>query len=155
MDETTEHAGISPLGADAPTEDRVGLAGWSMVTAMAATVSWFGGLTYIQTRMVNGVTAQSVSQLDPKSVDVNFMVYGALLGVVFGAATAWALMSPIPSSYRRGGLSIAAALAGTVVAGILTAAAHMIGGPIALLGLTFVFGIVTALLARRAVAAAR
>ena len=37
----------NPFGADAPTEDRVGLAAGAVLTAVAASVAWFAVLTFM------------------------------------------------------------------------------------------------------------
>lgn len=152
---TAGHPADSPVGPDAPTKDRIGMAGYAMGAAAATAVTWFALLTFIQTQLISGSTVQSVSQVDPQSFAVNFLVYGALLGIVFAAMVAWYLMAPIPSSYRRGGLAMAGAMAGTVPAGALTVVVRALGGATLLLVLALLAGLLTLWFGRRAVLAAQ
>ncbi|HEY4321055.1 MAG TPA: hypothetical protein VGM77_07725 [Gemmatimonadales bacterium] len=152
---TAGHPADSPVGPDAPTEDRIGTAGYAMAAAACTAVTWFALLTFIQTQLIAGSTVQTVSQVDPQSFAVNFLVYGALLGISFSAVVAWVLMAPIPSSYRRGGLAMAGALAGTVPAGALTVLVRALGGAGLLLVLALLAGLVTFWFGRRAVLSAQ
>jgi hypothetical protein len=156
--EETQPAGApldSPVASDAPTEDRVGTAAYAMATAASTAVTWFAILTLVQSHLLQSSTARDVSQVDPHSFAVNFLVYGALTGIAFSGGVAWFLMSAIPSSYRRGGLAMAGALAGTVPAGVLTTVARMLGGPPLLVLLGALAGLATFWLGRRAVLSAR
>lgn len=140
---------FSPLPPDAPTEDRIGTAVLAMEGGAAAAIAWFAALTYIQTHLVAASTAKSVAEIDPRSFDVNFMVYGSVLGIAFAGGTAWVLMATIPSSYRRGGLSMVAALGGTVAGAALTVPGR--DHPGALLALAVIAGGFAIWFGRRAV----
>jgi hypothetical protein len=140
---------FSPVPSDAPTEDRIGTAVLAMEAAAATAIAWFATLTWIQTRLLSGSTVKSVAEINPHSFDVNFMVYGSVLGMAFAGCTAWILMAPIPSSYRRGGLSMVAAFAGTVIGALLTIPGR--GHPIMLLVIAAAAIALALLLGRRAV----
>lgn len=139
----------NPFGADAPTVDRTVQAVWAMVTGAVAVVAWFAILTFLSTRMTEGLAVKSAADVNPNAPYVNFLVYGAVLGVAFGAVMSWIMMSGIPSSYRRGGLSLVSAFAGAVTAGLSTVVAKQIGGTTGLLGLAVVAVPLTVLLMQR------
>ena len=120
-----------------------------MEAGAASAVAWFAALTYIQTGLLASSTATSVAEIDPHSFDVNFMVYGSVLGIAFAGGVAWVLMAPIPSSYRRGGLSMVATLAGTVLGAALTMPGR--GSPGLLLALVVASAGLSIWLGRRAV----
>ena len=149
MDNAGNPSEFSPLLPDAPTEDRIGTAVLAMEAGAAAAVAWFSALTYIQTHLVAESTATTVAEIDPRSFDVNFMVYGSVLGIAFAGCTAWVLMATIPSSYRRGGLSMVAALGGTVLGAGLTVPGR--DRPFVLLVLAVAFSAVAVWFGRRAV----
>jgi hypothetical protein len=140
---------FSPLPPDAPTKDRIHTAVLAMACGTCAGVTWFGILTLIQTRLLRGSTARAITQIDPHSFDANFMAYGIPMGLAFGAIVAWSMMFAIPSSYRRGGLSLVAAFAGTVVGLVLTYVGRALGGATTLAAITVVFFLVTLWLGRR------
>ncbi len=139
----------NPFGADAPTVDRTVQAVWAMVTGAVAVVAWFAILTFLSTRMTAGLAVKSAADVNPNAPYVNFLAYGSVLGVAFGAVMAWVMMSGIPSSYRRGGLSLVSAFAGAVVAGLSTVVVKQIFGPPGLLGLAFAAVMLTLLLMQR------
>lgn len=147
----TNPSEFSPLGPDAPKEDRIDTALLAMGAGAAGAVVWFAVLTLIQTHLLTQSTVKSVSEIDPHSFDVNFLIYGALLGVAFAAVVAWTLMFSIPSSYRRGGLSLVAAFGGTVLAGILTYVGRATGGVSMLAAIAIFFALLGIWLGRRAV----
>jgi len=125
----------NPFGTDAPTEDRVGLAVGSVLTAVAASVAWFAVLTF----MVAGLRPTAgPAQIDTSAGYVNLFLYGLLGGLAFTAVTAWFLMSPIDSTFRRGGLSIVAAFLGFVVSMGITFLTNEFLGGTALLGVALV-----------------
>jgi len=132
---TTPPASPNPLGDLAPKVDLVPLAGWSVAAGIAAAVAWFAALTYLTSRMIAGSTIASPAQVDPNAFSTNFLVYGALLGMAFGATVSWTLMREVASRYRRGGLSLVAAFAGAALGIVLTAVTEHALGPTALLGL--------------------
>ncbi len=146
---------FSPLPLDAPTEDRIGTAMLAMGSAAAAGLTWFALLTLTQTFLVIGSTAQTVAQVNPNAGYVNFMVYGTVVGLGFVGLTAWRLLAPIPSTYRRGALSMVAALGGTSFAMIATLVLYQLWGRMALIALAFVALALALWLGRRARISAR
>ncbi len=140
----------NPLGADAPTEDRVGLAVIAVLAAVAAAVAWFSILTF----MVSGLRPTGgPAQIDTSAAYVNLFLYGLLGGLMCTGATAWFLMAPIDSNFRRGGLAIVAALFGFLVSMGVTFLANELLGGTALLGVALVGLVVAVVLGRRARAA--
>lgn len=139
----------NPFGTDAPTVDRTAQAAWAMATGAVAEVVWFAVLTFLTTRMTASSTARTIAEVNPDAPYVNFIIYGSVLGLAFGGTTAWIMMGGIPSSYRRGGLSMVSAFAGAVLAGLLTVAAKELLGPPALLGVAAAALALTLLLVRR------
>ena len=80
------------------------------------------------------------------------LFFGTLAGLFCAGVVAWRLLSPVLSTYRRGGLSIVSAF-GTVVAMLLCIPAHQLGGRpglIALGGVALLASLVLARGARRA-----
>jgi Co/Zn/Cd efflux system component len=146
---------FSLLPPDAPKEDRIGTAFLAMGSAAAAAVAWFSGLTLIQTRLVVGSTARTITQINPNSPDVNFMVYGTVLGLGFTGVSAWLLMAAIPSTYRRGALAMVAALAGTSLAMVATLVLYQFTGRPALIALGIVSVTIALWLGRRAILSSR
>lgn len=149
MDNAGNPSEFSPLLPDAPTEDRIGTAVLAMEGGAAAGVAWFAMLTYIQTHLVAGSTATRIEDVDRQSFDVNFMAFGLVVGIAFAGCVAWALMGSIPSSYRRGGLSMVAAFVATVLGMGLTFMLR--GQPLLLLLLATIAGVLAVWLGRRAV----
>ena len=139
---------FSPLPPDAPTEDRIGTALLAMGSAAAAAVTWFSVLTFVGSRLAAGTAATSVAQIDPNAGYVNFLVYGTVLGLGLTGVSAWALLAPIPSTYRRGALAMVAALGGTSLAMVATYLVDQLIGRFALPGLA-VMGLGLALLLGR------
>jgi hypothetical protein len=146
---------FSPLPPDAPKEDRIGTAFLAMSAAASGSVAWFSALTLIQTHLVAGSTARTVAQINPNAPDVNFMVYGTVLGLGFTGMSAWILMAAIPSTYRRGALAMVAALGGTSLAMIATLVVYQGAGRGALAALGVVAIAAAFWLGRRAVLSAR
>ena len=130
---TTPPTSPNPLGDLAPKVDLVPVAGWSVATGMAAAVAWFAALTYLTTRLVAGSTVASPAQVNPDAFSTNFLIYGALLGLVFTATVTWLLMRDVDSRYRRGGLSLVATFAGATLGFVLTAVLGHLASPVALL----------------------
>lgn len=151
----TDGPEFSPLPPDAPKEDRIGTAFLAMSSAAIGSVAWFSALTVIQTHLVAGSTAQTVAQINPNAPDVNFMVYGTVLGLGFTGTSAWILMSAIPSTYRRGALAMVAALGGTSLAMISTLLVYQWAGRGALTALGVLAIGIAVWLGRRAVLSAR
>ncbi|HEX3927177.1 MAG TPA: hypothetical protein VHW65_04210 [Gemmatimonadales bacterium] len=139
----------NPLGDAAPTEDQVPLAVRSMLAAVAAGLTWFAALTFLVATFA-GNTAQTLADVNPNAAYVNFLVYGAVLGVVFTAFMAWHFMTAVASNYRRGGLAMVAAFAGSVISGALTVMIRQLAGSRGLAGLCAVALVITVILGRRA-----
>lgn len=151
----TDGPEFSPLPPDAPKEDRIGTAFLAMSSAAAGSVAWFSALTVIQTHLVAGSRAQTIAQINPNAPDVNFMVYGTVLGLGFTGMSAWVLMAKIPSTYRRGALAMVAALGGTSLAMIATILVYQSAGRGALTGLGVVSVVAAFWLGHRAALSAR
>ncbi|HEY3935671.1 MAG TPA: hypothetical protein VGL65_13750 [Gemmatimonadales bacterium] len=146
---------FSPVGPDAPKEDRISTALLAMGAAAAASCVWFAVLTLIQSYARERSTARSAAQVDPHSADVNFVVYGLVLGLGFTAVTAWLLLAPIPSSYRRGALAMVAGLGGTSLAMVATWILYGVAGRPALAALGVVSVAIAVWLAWRSAVSAR
>jgi hypothetical protein len=71
---------------------------------------------------------------------------GTLAGVLLAAFAAWRLLSPVTSTYRRGGLAMVCAFA-TVLAMLLCIPVHKMLGRSGLLGLLSLSGVIAILLA--------
>jgi hypothetical protein len=153
--EVTDRPEFSPLPPDAPTVDRISTAMLSMGSAAAAGVAWFSVLTLAVIRLRPDAAPQTATQVDPSSLYVNVAAYGTMIGVAFIGITAWRMLAPIPSRYRRGALSMVAALGGWCVAMAATFLAHVAAGGPGLIGLAVLSAIVAIWLARRAKASAR
>ena len=77
------------------------------------------------------------------------LFFGTLASLLCAGVVAWHLLSPILSTYRRGGLSIVSAF-GTVVVMLLCIPVHQLAGRAGLIGLGLVALLVSLLLARGA-----
>jgi hypothetical protein len=77
------------------------------------------------------------------------LFFGTLAGLLCAGIVAWRLLSPVISTYRRGGLSIVSAFA-TVVAMLLCIPAHQLAGRPGLIALGGVALLASLLLARGA-----
>ena len=77
------------------------------------------------------------------------LFFGTLAGLVLAGVVAWRLLSPVHSTYRRGGLSVVSALA-TVLPMWLCAAANQMAGRAGLAGLGAAALALSLLLARGA-----
>jgi hypothetical protein len=62
------------------------------------------------------------------------LVFGTLAGLVFAGVVAWWLLAPVPTTYRRGGLSLVAGFA-TVIPMLLCMPVNQAAGPAGLAGL--------------------
>ncbi|MGE0553887.1 MAG: hypothetical protein AB7R55_10705 [Gemmatimonadales bacterium] len=106
-----------PYGADAPTEDHVGLA----FGALPAAVALGTGIISLSTILVRTIQA---SQPPAQSIELSSGPSIALLGGTFVALTAaavltWRLLAPTRSPYRQGMLAMVAAF-GTLLVSLLT-----------------------------------
>jgi prolipoprotein diacylglyceryltransferase len=124
----------NPLGTDAPTTDHVGLAMAAIGTAAAVAVAWFAVLTLVVATL-RDPTVQSAEAVNPDALYVNLFLFGIPAGLAIAGLTGWILMRPVDSLFRRGGLAIVGALAGTVLAMMLTFTAHAAFGTAALAAL--------------------
>jgi hypothetical protein len=77
------------------------------------------------------------------------LFFGTLAGLVLAGVVAWRLLSPVHSTYRRGGLSLVSGLA-TVLPMWLCAAAYQMAGRPGLIGLGVAALSLSLLLARSA-----
>jgi hypothetical protein len=77
------------------------------------------------------------------------LFFGTLAGLVLAGVVAWRLLSPVHSTYRRGGLSVVSGLA-TVLPMWLCAAANQMAGRAGLIGLGVAALSLSLLLARGA-----
>jgi hypothetical protein len=77
------------------------------------------------------------------------LFFGTLAGLLLAGVLAWRLLSPILSTYRRGGLSVVSALA-TVMAMLLCIPAHQLAGRRGLVALGLTALLVSFVLARGA-----
>ena len=145
---------FSPVPPDAPKEDRIGTAVLAMCAAAAAGVVWFSVLMLVVTRVRPESAAKTIEQVDPNAFYVNLAAYGTMLGVCFIGACAWFLLSPIPSLYRRGALSLVTVLAGWCIAMGVTYTVYALAGPGALIGAAIVFAIGAYTFRRRAILSA-
>ena len=142
-------ASPNPFGADAPTEDRVGLAMAAVGAAAAAAVAWFAVLTFLVARM-RDPTVTSAATVNPNAGYVNLFLVGIPIGLLVAGLVGWMLMAPIHSNFRRGGLAIVGALAGTCLAMMLTFTAHAALGSGALAALAVLALVVAMRLGGRA-----
>ena len=81
------------------------------------------------------------------------LLWGTLTGLALAAGVAWRLLSPLGSAYRRGGLALVSAFA-TVIVMLICIPINQLLGRAGLGGLIGLSIVVSALLARRATAAA-
>jgi hypothetical protein len=131
------------------------------------TRSSLGPFAFVATSMVCAVslglliitaTVLGVDALRPQSgasnVDRSFylLVGGTLGGIFLAGYASWRLLDLIPSTYRRGGLSLVCGFA-TVVLMLICIPVHQLLGRTGLYLLLGVCGVVAALLGRRATSA--
>ena len=102
------------------------------------------------TATVLGIDAMRTDQ-GPQHLDLSFylLVGGTLAGVLVAAYSAWHLLAPVGSTYRRGALSIVAAFA-TVLVMLICMPVHQLWGRAGLIGLLATCGVAALILARRA-----
>jgi len=77
------------------------------------------------------------------------LMFGTVFGLVVAGLVAWRLLAPVPSTYRRGGLSLVTAMA-TILPMLLCMAANQLGGRAGLVGLALAALLLAVLLAGRA-----
>ena len=101
------------------------------------------------TATVLGVDAMRTDQ-GPRHLDLSFylLVGGTLAGILLAAYSAWHLLAPVGSTYRRGALSIVAAFA-TVLFMLICMPVNQLFGRTGLLALLAICGVAALILARR------
>jgi hypothetical protein len=136
----------SPPSISIEDEDRVGLA----FLALAISVLVGNGLIAVALWLVTTLLAEAPASDVPVVVGMPYyiLVGGTLIGIVVAGVTMWGLLSPVNSTYRRGGLAAVAAFA--TAAGMLVAMPvnHLLGRS-GLLGLVVIYGLGALLLSRR------
>ena len=102
------------------------------------------------TLTVLGIDSMRTDQ-GPRHLDLSFylLVGGTLSGILVAAYSAWHLLAPVGSTYRRGALSIVAAFA-TVLVMLICMPVHQLFGRAGLVALLATCGIAALLLGRRA-----
>lgn len=99
---------------------------------------------------VLGVDAMRTDQ-GPRHLDLSFylLVGGTLAGILLAAYSAWHMLAPVGSTYRRGALAIVAAFA-TVLFMLICMPIHQLLGRAGLLALLATCGVAALILARLA-----
>ena len=100
--------------------------------------------------LADRIPARETWDLDPNAAYVNILTYGVSLGLLASGALAWWLMKPVDSLFRRGGLSLVAALGGASLGMFGTFIADAVAGSTGLIALGVPALVVAALLIRRA-----
>jgi hypothetical protein len=143
---TTEpRAPISPTGEPAAPE-HVGLAFRAMAAGAlsglgaVATVMWL-----VRTLQISGAAPLAPH---PSDMVANLVLFGWLGSALFGALTAWSIMAPIASAYRRGGFAMVAGF-GTLLLSFVTAPIDSLFGRWGLLGVPAVAALLVLALLRQ------
>jgi hypothetical protein len=92
---------------------------------------------------------RSASQTPQLNASFYLLVVGTFVGILAAAFSAWRLLAPLGSVYRRGALSIVCSFA-TVLLMLVCIPVHQLLGRIGLLGLILVSSLIAAVLAHRA-----
>jgi hypothetical protein len=101
--------------------------------AMGAGVA-FGVAVISATALGVDLLKRPASHTPDLGAPLYLLFFGTLAGLVLAGVVAWRLLSPVHSTYRRGGLSVVSALA-TVLPMWLCAAANQMAGRAGLAGL--------------------
>ncbi len=127
---------LSPTGERA-APDHVGLAFRAITAGTLAGVAFVAAMMWTYRALQASGTAPSA----PTAHDpiVNLVLFGWLGGAAAGALTAWLVMRPIASAYRRGGLAMVAGFA-TLLVSFVTAPVDSLFGRGGLVGLMAVAG---------------
>jgi hypothetical protein len=124
-----------------PLPEGVDLAGLAL-RAMALGASLGSALECVVLWGTRMITAQQPPSDTPVLGAAFFLVvFGTLASMGVGAVTVWHLLRPIPSAWRRTGLSAIAGFA-TLVAAAVAVPIDVTFGPTALLGAAALFGAV-------------
>ncbi|HUG26693.1 MAG TPA: hypothetical protein VMK53_00230 [Gemmatimonadales bacterium] len=148
---TTPPPSPHPLGADAPTQDYVGLAMAAMGLAIMAGTAVISVVTW---------TVRTVQAYQPPpppgelGLAGTVLLGGTMVGLLVSAAIVWTALTPVRSPYRQGGLAMATVFATILVSFIATFVADNFLGRTGLLILTALASVL-AWMATRAVARER
>jgi hypothetical protein len=120
----------------------------------AFVVSGVGAGALIGLAIISGIvlgvdSLRSGSQASHLNASFYLLVIGTLVGLFAAGFSAWRLLAPVGSVYRRGALSIVCSFA-TVLLMLVCIPVHQLLGRPGLLGLILVSGLIAALLAHRA-----
>lgn len=140
-----------PLGADAPTQDYVGLAMAAMGLAIMAGTAVIAVVTWTVRTVQAYQPAPPAGEL---GLAGTVLLAGTMLGLLVSAAIVWTALTPVRSPYRQGGLAMATVFATILVSFIATFVADNFLGRTGLLILTGVASVI-AWMAARAVARER
>ncbi|MFL5472681.1 MAG: hypothetical protein ACJ8AM_10020 [Gemmatimonadales bacterium] len=120
----------------------------------AFVVSGVGAGALVGLAIISGIVLgvdwlRSGSQTPQLNASFYLLVVGTLAGILAAAFSAWWLLAPVGSVYRRGALSIVCSFA-TVLLMLVCIPVHQLLGRIGLLGLILISSLIAALLAHRA-----
>ena len=120
----------------------------------AFVVSGVGAGALIGLAIISGIvlgvdSLRSGSQAPQLNTSFYLLVIGTLVGLFAAGFSAWRLLAPVGSVYRRGALSIVCSFA-TVLLMLICIPVHQLLGRPGLLGLILISSLIAALLAHRA-----
>ncbi len=120
----------------------------------AFVVSGVGAGALIGLAIISGIvlgvdSLRSGSQAPQLNTSFYLLVIGTLVGLFAAGFSAWRLLAPVGSVYRRGALSIVCSFA-TVLLMLICIPVHQLLGRPGLLGLILTSSLIAALLAHRA-----
>jgi len=120
----------------------------------AFVVSGVGAGALVGLAIISGIvlgvdSLRSGSQAPQLNTSFYLLVVGTLVGLFAAAFSAWRLLAPVGSVYRRGALSIVCSFA-TVLLMLVCIPVHQLLGRLGLLGLILISSLIAALLAHRA-----
>jgi flagellar motor component MotA len=127
--------------------DPLGLAARAVGSAVAAGLAVVAATTFV----VDALRPASGGAPD-LGAPFQVALWGTLAGITLAAVVAWRLLSPIGSTYHRGGLSLVSAFA-TVIAMLVCIPVNQVLGRAGLAGLAALSLALSAFLARRTRAA--
>ena len=127
-------------------EDRVGLAFLAMAIAIAIGIGLITVAVWVVSTLLADAPASDTPVVDGPAFYV--LVVGTLSGIVAAGLITWTLLSPLRSTYRRGGLSLVSAFA-TAGGMLVTMPINQIAGRAGLVGLVVLCAAVAWLLSRR------
>lgn len=92
---------------------------------MLAGTVFMAGILWSVRSMMEGAPPSSTPDLS--GTPANLLFIGVLVGFVLPGAIAWGLLAPLPSVYRRGGLSLAASFSTVLASLLLTLVYSLLG----------------------------